>query len=102
MTFTAQDVMTLRRKTAQNALPIPVKLRFLYADDYLTVHALFQGPCANLPEPLAYHRVHGENFCAGSLADPAKIAADFEMRRVFRERLHQRMRSDANVAAHSD
>lgn len=83
----ATSALSFRREAVLKALPIPAELRFLYADDYLLVHALFQGAVVNLAESLALHRVHGANFCAGAYSDPGRLAADLRMRGVFEERL---------------
>ncbi len=91
--YAATSGLSFRRETLQKITPIPTELRFLYADDYLTVRALLEGPGVNIPETLALHRVHGSNFCAGSYADAAKIAADFTMRRVYRDSIDRRLES---------
>lgn len=81
--------ISFRREVIKKALPIPTEFLTMYADSYLIVHALFQGPGVNIAEVLSYRRVHGQNACADSYWDPAKIAADFRMRSVFQERLER-------------
>lgn len=74
--FTATSGLAFRRETLQKLLPIPKDL-FYYLDDFLTAHALFFGEIANIPKVLGLHRMHGANWCAGGLEDPAKIERDF-------------------------
>lgn len=74
--FTATSGLAFRRETLQKLLPIPKDL-FYYLDDFLTAHALFFGELANIPSVLGLHRMHGANWCAGGLEDPAKIERDF-------------------------
>lgn len=82
--FGATSGMSFRRSAIEKALPVPPPLRFLYADHYFLVHALLSGPVGNIREPLGSHRVHGGNFCAGTLADPKKLEADLEQHAVYR------------------
>lgn len=84
--FGATSGLAFRREALLKALPIPVEFRFMYADDYLLVRSLLQGPVGNIAEPLALHRVHGANYYTGVLADARKMEAERVMRRVFRER----------------
>lgn len=74
--FTATSGLAFRRETLKKLLPIPKDL-FYYLDDFLTAHALFCGEIANIPEVLGLHRMHGDNWCAGGLENPAKIERDF-------------------------
>ncbi len=74
--FTATSGLAFRRETLLKLLPIPKDL-FYYLDDFLTAHALFFGEIANIPRVLGLHRMHGANWCAGGLEDPAKIERDF-------------------------
>ncbi len=74
--FTATSGLAFRRETLLKLLPIPKDL-FYYLDDFLTAHALFFGEISNLPAVLGLHRMHGANWCAGGLEDPAKIERDF-------------------------
>ncbi len=74
--FTATSGLAFRREVLAKCLPIPKDL-FYYLDDFLTAHALFFGEIANIPEVLGLHRMHGANWCAGGLEDPAKIERDF-------------------------
>ncbi|MBI2787160.1 MAG: glycosyltransferase [Elusimicrobia bacterium] len=85
--FTATSGLAFRREVLLKLLPIPKDL-FYYLDDFLTAHALFFGEVANIPEVLGLHRMHGANWCAGGLENPAKIERDFVDR--------------ANYAAHRD
>ena len=85
--FTATSGLAFRRKTLEKLLPIPSDL-FYYLDDFLTAHALFFGEIANIPVVLGLHRMHGANWCAGGLENPAKIERDFVDR--------------ANYSAHRD
>lgn len=85
--FTATSGLAFRREVLLKLLPIPKDL-FYYLDDFLTAHALFFGEIANIPEVLGLHRMHGANWCAGGLKDPAKIERDFVDR--------------ANYSAHRD
>ena len=85
--FTATSGLAFRRETLQKLLPIPKDL-FYYLDDFLTAHALFFGEISNIPEVLGLHRMHGANWCAGGLENPAKIERDFVDR--------------ANYSAHRD
>lgn len=85
--FTATSGLAFRRETLQKLLPIPKDL-FYYLDDFLTAHALFFGEIANIPRVLGLHRMHGANWCAGGLENPAKIERDFVDR--------------ANYSAHRD
>ncbi|MBI5623655.1 MAG: glycosyltransferase family 2 protein [Elusimicrobia bacterium] len=80
--FTATSGLSFRRKALLEALPIPKEL-FYYLDDFLTVKTLFKWKAANIPEVLGLHRVHGGNWCASGLTDPAKIELDFRMRELF-------------------
>ena len=74
--FTATSGLAFRRETLLKLLPIPKDL-FYYLDDFLTAHALFFGDIANIPSVLGLHRMHGDNWCAGGLENPAKIERDF-------------------------
>lgn len=74
--FTATSGLAFRREVLLKLLPIPKDL-FYYLDDFLTAHALFFGEVANIPEVLGLHRMHGANWCAGGLENPAKIERDF-------------------------
>lgn len=74
--FTATSGIAFRRETLKKLLPIPKDL-FYYLDDFLTTHALFFGEIANVPRVLGLHRMHGDNWCAGGLENPAKIERDF-------------------------
>lgn len=74
--FTATSGLAFRREVLLKLLPIPGDL-FYYLDDFLTAHALFFGEIANIPRVLGLHRMHGGNWCAGGLEDPAKIERDF-------------------------
>lgn len=74
--FTATSGLAFRRETLLKLLPIPKDL-FYYLDDFLTAHALFFGEIANIPQVLGLHRMHGANWCAGGLENPAKIERDF-------------------------
>jgi glycosyltransferase involved in cell wall biosynthesis len=74
--FTATSGLAFRREALKKCLPIPKDL-FYYLDDFLTAHALFFGEIVNIPEVLGLHRMHGANWCAGGLEDPAKIERDF-------------------------
>lgn len=85
--FTATSGLAFRREVLLKLLPIPKDL-FYYLDDFLTAHALFFGEVANIPEVLGLHRMHGANWCAGGLENPAKIERDFVDR--------------ANYSAHRD
>lgn len=85
--FTATSGLAFRQEVLLKLLPIPKDL-FYYLDDFLTAHALFFGEVANIPEVLGLHRMHGANWCAGGLENPAKIERDFVDR--------------ANYAAHRD
>lgn len=79
----ATSGLCLRRTILEKALPIPEEFRFLYADNYLAVRALFFSALGNIAEPLGLHRVHGSNFCAGTYADPRKLGFDLEMGAVY-------------------
>jgi len=74
--FTATSGLAFRRETLKKLLPIPKDL-FYYLDDFLTAHALFFGDIANIPVVYGLHRMHGDNWCAGGLENPAKIERDF-------------------------
>ncbi len=74
--FTATSGLAFRRETLLKLLPIPVDL-FYYLDDFLTAHSLFFGEIANIPKVLGLHRMHGDNWCAGGLENPAKLERDF-------------------------
>lgn len=74
--FTATSGLAFRRETLKKLLPIPADL-FYYLDDFLTAHALFFGEIANIPAVYGLHRMHGENWCAGGLENPAKLERDF-------------------------
>lgn len=84
--WTATSGLAYDRARLGKVLPIPPKL-FYYLDDFLTVGVLFDAEVANLPRALGSHRVHGGNWCAGGLEDPAKLAVDARMRALFAERL---------------
>lgn len=83
----ATSGLSFRREVLAKALPIPTEFRFLYADHYLFVRALFFGDAGNIAEPLGLHRVHGANFCAGTYADARKLGADLSMGKVYDEKL---------------
>jgi glycosyltransferase involved in cell wall biosynthesis len=74
--FTATSGLSFRRDVLLKLLPIPTDL-FYYLDDFLTAHSLFFGEIANIPQVFGLHRMHGANWCAGGLEDPAKIERDF-------------------------
>ena len=74
--FTATSGLAFRRETLKKLLPIPKDL-FYYLDDFLTAHALFFGEIANIATVYGLHRMHGDNWCAGGLENPAKIERDF-------------------------
>jgi glycosyltransferase involved in cell wall biosynthesis len=74
--FTATSGLAFRREALKKLLPIPKDL-FYYLDDFLTAHALFFGEIANIPKVYGLHRMHGDNWCAGGLENPAKIERDF-------------------------
>lgn len=74
--FTATSGLAFRREVLKKLLPIPKDL-FYYLDDFLTAHALFYGEIANVPAVYGLHRMHGDNWCAGGLENPAKIERDF-------------------------
>jgi glycosyltransferase involved in cell wall biosynthesis len=80
--FTATSGLAFRRATLQKLLPIPKDL-FYYLDDFLTAHALFHGEIANIPAVYGLHRMHGDNWCAGGLENPAKIERDFQDRALY-------------------
>lgn len=80
--FTATSGLAFRREVLLKLLPIPRDL-FYYLDDFLTAHALFFGDVANIPSVLGLHRMHGANWCAGGLEDPAKIERDFQDRALY-------------------
>lgn len=80
--FTATSGLAFRREVLLKLLPIPKDL-FYYLDDFLTAHALFFGEIANIPEVLGLHRMHGANWCAGGLENPAKIERDFQDRALY-------------------
>jgi len=84
--FGATSGLAFRREALVKALPIPAEFRFMYADDYLLLAALLQGPVGNIPEPLGLHRVHGANYYTGVLGDARKMEAERGMRAVFRAR----------------
>jgi glycosyltransferase involved in cell wall biosynthesis len=83
----ATSGLAFRREVLLRMLPIPTEFRFLYADNHLLVRSLFFAPLGNIAEPLGLHRVHGANFCAGTFADPRKLAADMVMGPVFEKNL---------------
>lgn len=80
--FTATSGVGFRRSVLAKLLPIPKDL-FYYLDDFLTAHSLFFGEIANVPQVFGLHRVHGSNWCAGGLENPAKIERDFVDRALF-------------------
>lgn len=80
--FTATSGIGFRRSVLEKLLPIPKDL-FYYLDDFLTAHALFYGELANVPEVYGLHRVHGSNWCAGGLENPAKLERDFVDRALY-------------------
>jgi len=80
--FTATSGLAFRREVLKKLLPIPKDL-FYYLDDYLTAHALFFGELANIPSVLGLHRMHGANWCAGGLENPAKLERDFQDRALY-------------------
>ncbi len=80
--FTATSGLAFRREVLLKLLPIPKDL-FYYLDDFLTAHALFFGELANIPQVLGLHRMHGANWCAGGLENPAKIERDFQDRALY-------------------
>jgi glycosyltransferase involved in cell wall biosynthesis len=94
--FTATSGLAFRRETLLRLLPIPKEL-FYYLDDFLTAHALFFGEIANIPRVLGLHRMHGANFCAGGLEDPAKIERDFQDRALYSSH-RDRWLADAGLA----
>lgn len=94
--FTATSGLAFRREVLRKLLPIPKDL-FYYLDDFLTAHALFFGQVANIPRVLGLHRMHGANWCAGGLEDPAKIERDFLDRANYSAH-RDRWLSDAGVA----
>lgn len=82
--FTATSGLAFRRETLLKLLPIPKDL-FYYLDDFLTAHALCFGAIANVPKVFGLHRMHGDNWCAGGLENPAKIERDFVDRALYSE-----------------
>ncbi len=80
--FTATSGLAFRRSVLAKLLPIPKDL-FYYLDDFLTAHSLFFGEIANVPAVYGLHRVHGGNWCAGGLENPAKIERDFVDRETY-------------------
>ncbi|MFA6315895.1 MAG: glycosyltransferase [Elusimicrobiota bacterium] len=98
--FTATSGLAFRREALLAALPIPKEL-FYYLDDFLTVKTLFSWRVANIPAVLGLHRVHGANWCACGLSDPAKIELDFKMRTLFSAHL-KRWLKEAKAALSRD
>jgi len=94
--FTATSGLAFRRETLLKLLPIPKDL-FYYLDDFLTAHSLFFGAVANIPRVLGLHRMHGANWCAGGLENPAKIERDFQDRALYNSH-RDRWLADAGVA----
>ena len=80
--FTATSGLAFRRETLKKLLPIPKDL-FYYLDDFLTAHSLFFGEIANIPAVYGLHRMHGDNWCAGGLENPAKLERDFQDRALY-------------------
>lgn len=98
--FTATSGLAFRRETLKKLLPIPQDL-FYYLDDYLTAHALFFGEIANIPEVYGLHRMHGANWCAGGLENPAKLERDFQDRALYGS-YRDRWLAEAGVARGAD
>ena len=80
--FTATSGLGFRKSVLAKLLPIPKDL-FYYLDDFLTAHSLFFGEIANVPAVFGLHRVHGGNWCAGGLENPAKLERDFIDRETY-------------------
>lgn len=84
--FTATSGLSFRREILLKCLPLPKNI-FYYLDDYLTIRSMFFSETANLNVVLGWHRVHGDNWCAGGYESPLKIERDFANRAILAEAL---------------
>lgn len=84
--LTAVSGLTFRREALAAALPLPTEL-FFYLDDWMVSRTLFDWDAANLPEALAYRRIHGANWYAGNYQDARKIEGDLKHRAIYRRAL---------------
>ncbi|OGS36531.1 MAG: hypothetical protein A2506_02595 [Elusimicrobia bacterium RIFOXYD12_FULL_66_9] len=69
--FTGTTGLSFRASPLRRILPVPEDLR-ISADSYLYFTAL-EAPVGNIPEVLAWRRVHADNRYAGRLRDPARL-----------------------------
>lgn len=69
--FTGTTGLSFRASLLRRILPVPEGLR-ISADAYLYLLAL-DAPVGNIPEALAWRRVHADNRFAGRLRDPARL-----------------------------
>lgn len=89
--FTGTSGLSFKSEVIQKLLPIPEEL-FYCADEYLYTHILFFAPVGNIPEVLAFRRVHGGNRYALVYHDPARLENRLAVRRLLRESLDQRLK----------
>lgn len=69
--FTGTTGLSFRASAARALLPVPEELR-ISADSYLYFAAL-DAPVGNIPEILAWRRVHADNRYAGRLREPGRL-----------------------------
>ncbi|MFI5360581.1 MAG: glycosyltransferase family 2 protein [Elusimicrobiota bacterium] len=70
--FTGTTGLAFRAKALKRVLPVPEELR-INADSYL-YNSVLDSPIGNIPDVLAYRRVHGANRYAGRMRDPERLA----------------------------
>lgn len=69
--FTGTTGLSFRASSLRPLLPVPEDLR-ISADSYLYFSAL-DAPVGNIPEVLAWRRVHADNRYAGRLREPGRL-----------------------------
>ena len=69
--FTGTTGLSFLASVLRKLLPVPEDLR-ICADSYL-YNSILDAPVGNIPEVLAWRRVHAGNRYAGRLQDPAKL-----------------------------
>lgn len=89
--FTGTTGLSFRASAARRVLPVPPALR-ICADEHLYSAAL-DAPVGNIPEVLAFRRVHGANRYAARLTEPTRLAEHRRALDVLARSLDERLKA---------
>jgi glycosyltransferase involved in cell wall biosynthesis len=87
--FTGTTGLSFRAGALKRLLPVPLELR-ICADGHL-FYSILDAPVGNIPEALAWRRVHGANRFASRFRDPERLAEHRRALTSLNEELDRRL-----------